>query len=296
MDVLSDLLRSLRLNAHVFLHAEFRGTWAVDSSGQAKATFHMIARGSCWLHSPGRQAPIALRGGDLVVFPHDALHTISNSETPPAPALPRNQPSKDRDEGPATSLICGYFEFERHSWNPLLNTLPDMIVIKGEDAANTALMDTLIRFIIFETESSHPGGDVVIDKLAEVLFIHVIRTYMQIKKTSAGYIAALIDKQIGKVLVQLHANPGHPWSVEGLAQQAGMSRAAFAERFHRLVNMTPMQYVACWRMQRAHEKLTTSNESVAQIAAQLGYQAEASFRKVFKKHFGFGPGVARKKA
>jgi len=295
MDILSDYLKTFRLSAHVFLHSNFCGTWAVDTSGEEKATFHMIARGAAWLHLPDGSSPIALRSGDVVVFPHDALHTISNSETPPSPNQPRNQPSPATDEGPNTTLICGYFEFERHSWNPLLNALPDVMVIKSEDTANTALMDDIIRNIIYETETEGAGSDVVIDKLSEVLFIHVVRTHMQQQKTSSGFISALADKQISKAMASFHSNPGESWSVESLATMAGMSRSAFAEKFHKLVNMTPMQYVTCWRMQRAHEQLTSTKESVMQVAEQSGYQSEAAFAKAFKKHFGFGPGAVRKK-
>ena len=295
MDILSDYLKTFRLSAHVFLHSNFCGTWAVDTSGEDKATFHMIARGAAWLHLPEGSAPIALRSGDVVVFPHDAIHTISNNDTPPPPEQPRNQPSEATDEGPNTTLICGYFEFERHSWNPLLNALPDVMVIKSEDTANTALMDDIIRNIIYETETEGAGSDVVIDKLSEVLFIHVVRTHMQQQKTSTGFIAALADKQISKAMSLFHAKPGDSWSVESLATNAGMSRSAFADKFHKLVNMTPIQYVTCWRMQLAHERLTTTKESVTQVAEQSGYQSEAAFAKAFKKHFRFGPGAVRKK-
>ena len=108
MDVLSDILQTFRLKASVFLHANFCGNWAVDTSGEKKAAFHMIARGACWLHIPDKNIPIALRSGDLVVFPHDALHTISNSEIPPPADFPRNQPSDENQAGPSASLICGY--------------------------------------------------------------------------------------------------------------------------------------------------------------------------------------------
>lgn len=295
MDILSDYLKTFRLSAHVFLHSNFCGSWAVDTSGEEKATFHMIARGAAWLHLPDGRAPIALRSGDVVVFPHDAIHTISNSETPPPPEQPRNQPSKATNEGPNTTLICGYFEFERHSWNPLLNALPKVMVIQSEDTANTALMDDVIRNIVYETETEGAGSDVVIDKLSEVLFIHVVRTHMQQQKTSSGFIAALADKQISKGMALFHANPGGSWSVESLASNAGMSRSAFADKFHKLVGITPMQYVTCWRMQLAHERLATTKASVTEVAEQSGYQSEVAFAKAFKKHFGFGPGVVRKK-
>lgn len=294
MDILSDYLKTFNLSAHVFLHANFCGNWAVDTSGEKRATFHMIARGSAWLHLPANDVPIALRGGDIVVFPNDAQHTISNNQSPPPPEQPRNRPSTQNDVGPITSLICGYFTFERHHWNPLLNALPEVMVIKSEDTANTALMDDIIRNIIYETETEGAGSDVIIDKLSEVLFIHVVRTYMQQQQTSTGFIAALADKQISTALSSFHAMHSNSWSVESLANVAGMSRSAFASKFNKLVKMTPLAYVTCWRMQIAHGRLSQAKESVSQVAEQSGYQSEAAFAKVFKKHFGYGPGKVRK--
>lgn len=294
MDILGDYLKNVNLSAHVFLHADFCGSWAVDTSGEKKATFHMIARGAAWLHLPDSDTPIALRSGDVVVFPNDAAHTISNSEKAPTPEQVRNQPATPDAKGPVTSLICGYFLFERHHWNPLLNALPEVMVMKSEDTANTALMDDIIRNIIYETQTEGAGSDVVIDKLSEVLFIHVIRTHMQQRGTDSGFIAALTDNQISLALATFHAMPGKHWSVENLANTAGMSRSAFADRFHKLVDMTPMAYVSCWRMQIAHRLLAENRKSVSQVAEQSGYQSEAAFAKAFKKHFGYGPGKVRK--
>lgn len=294
MDILSDYLKTFNLSAHVFLHPTYSGSWAVDTSGEKKATFHMISRGAAWLHMPGSDTPIALRSGDIVVFPNDAVHTISNLETPPSPQQPRNQPSPPDAKGPATSLICGYFLFERHHWNPLMNALPEVMLIKSEDMANTALMDDIVNNIIYETETEGAGSDVIIDKLSEVLFIHVVRTYMQQQRTSSGFIAALADKQISNALASFHATPDKTWSVESLASEAGMSRSTFAEKFNKLVTMTPMAYVTCWRMQTAHRLLAENKEPVIKVAEQSGYKSEAAFAKVFKKHFGYGPGKVRK--
>ena len=293
MDVLSDILRSLRLRAEVFLHACFRGDWAVDTSGDRRATFHLVARGGAWLHMPEMQEPIGLAGGDLVVFPHDSKHTISNREAPPADDFPRNQLPGDDTSGPAVTLICGYFDFARHSWNPLMDALPEVMVIRSDESAGQPLMDTLGRFMYYETENSLLGSSLLIDKLSEILFIHVIRSHME-RCNDQGFIAALADIQIGKALSEIHGDPARQWSVERLAKTAGMSRSAFAERFSRLVEMTPMQYLTRWRMAQAKLHFQTTDHSVAQVAASCGYQSEAAFAKAFKKQFGYGPGHARK--
>lgn len=300
MDTLSPVLRSFALRASVFFHSTYCGTWTVDTSGENKATFHVIARGACWLHLPSRNEPMALQGGDLVVFPRDARHVISSTAEPlKAGDVPQAQGTTippETIDGPSTALICGYFEFEQSAWNPLLEALPEIIIIRGDEAAHTALMDSLMRFIIFETESEQLGIDLVIDRMCDVLFIHVVRTCLQREQYDEGFLTALADQNLSRALNDIHQHPERPWSVASLAQQAGMSRSAFAERFHRLVKLSPMQYVTHWRMQYAFGLLTSTRQSVSSIAGQNGYQSEAAFSKAFKRQYGKGPGAVRREA
>jgi len=298
MDVLSDILRTLHLRAEVFLHACFSGQWAVDTSGQKYSTFHMVVHGDCWLHLADETIPeqkaIPLSSGDLVVFPHDADHIISNSQEAVPDNFPRNQvPTKPVGDGPHVSLICGYFEFDRHSWNPLLDAMPNMILIRGENKGNFSLIDNLGRFFAHEIDSEQPGNQLLINKYSEVLFIHVVRHHIN-NSENTGFITGLADEQIGRALGIIHEKPGYAWSVERLANAVGMSRSGFAERFNRLVEMPPMEYLTRWRMTQAYEAFSSSNLSVSVVAERLGYQSEVAFAKVFKKHFGFGPGKLRK--
>lgn len=293
MDVLSDILRLLRLRANIFFHANMcGGGWSLDSSGSGRATFHLIARGSCWLHRPG-VAPVPLQGGDLIVFPHDAVHVISAHEQRPAVAAHSGVIEGDGN-GPATRVVCGYFDFDSPQANPLLAALPEVVHIRGETAATQDWLDMLLRLIAAESERDAAGRDVVIDRLADVLFIQVIRAYMQDHQDSQGLLAALADQRINRVLQAVHAAPEQAWSVAQLADIAAMSRAAFAKRFNELVGQAPMTYVAHWRMQRAYEWLRTTDRSVAAIAECCGYQTEAAFRKAFKQHMGVGPGAVRR--
>lgn len=293
MDVLSDVLRPLRLRASVFMHSSFCGVWSLDSSGSGRATFHSIARGDCWLHMPGAADPVALRGGDLVVFPRDAVHAITSDVRPPE--LPEHSGIvQSGGEGPSTSVICGYFEFESPLANPLLKTLPEMVHIRARDPGNAAWLDALMRFMRDETDRQAPGMDALIDKLADVLFIQVIRTHLRRYGGEHGLLAALVDLRISRALQAIHATPGDAWTVEGLAGIAGMSRSAFARRFQEIMDMAPIAYVTQWRMQRAYEQLRTGEKSVAAIAEDAGYQTEAAFRKSFKQVTGLGPGAVRR--
>ena len=293
MDVLSDVLRLLRLRASVFFHASFCGAWSVDASGSGKATFHLLARGNAWLHMPALDRPIPLRGGDLLVFPRDAAHVISADPEPPA--LPRHSGVvMGGGTGQEASLVCGYFEFDSPQANPVLAALPELLHIRGEEAARAGWLDMLMRLIAAETENEQPGGDVIVDRLSDVLFIQIIRTHIRAQGAAHGLLAALADARISRALQALHEAPETAWTVEALARHAGMSRAAFAQRFQALMAMPPMAYVTHWRMQRAYEWLRAGELSVAEIAERSGYQSEPAFRKAFRQHTGIGPGAVRR--
>lgn len=294
MDTLSNILSLLDLRASVYFHSSFCGSWSIDGENDYRATFHLIARGNCWLHMPDLDQTVALTGGDLIVFPRDIRHSINSSLSfePVTSIIP--QPSPQAVDEPTTSLICGYFDFGSPQANPVLDVMPDLIHIRNEDPARSAMLDSVLRFITLETEHAQPGADVVVDKLSEILFIHVIRAFMRQTGTKTGLLAALSDERLGRAIHRLHQDPSYNWSVSSLAQAAGMSRSAFASHFQSIAGITPMQYVTHWRMQVAYERLRTSRDSVALIAEQSGYQTEASFRKAFKKLMGVGPGAVRR--
>lgn len=296
VDVLSDVLSVFRLSARVYLHASFCGAWAVDIADHKKAPFHVIAAGSCWLHFPDRRAPVVLGAGDLVVFPHDAPHALAASAEPPGPEAPRNRPASGAIEGPFTTLLCGDFDIERQAWNPLLDALPDVIIARHNDPANAQRLDAMLNLIVSEAGSDEPGGKAVVDKLAETLFVHVVRTYLRQQQAEAGYLAALVDTHVGLALQAIHEHPERKWTVEELARVAGQSRSVFADRFQRLAGVAPLQYLTRWRMRRAHQWLTNGADSVARVAERCGYDSEAAFAKVFKRHAGVGPGAARRQA
>lgn len=293
MDLLSDILASLRLRAHVFSHGCYRGEWVLDTSGSKRATFHLLAGGRCWLHLPGQSDPIPVNGGDLIVFPHDAPHSLTNSVEPPNPETPRNLPPNMEAPGGSATILCGYFHFERQAWNPLMESLPEAVILSSEESSSLPLTEALVKFMQYEADTGALGTDLVLDKLSEVLFIHVVRRFVQ-NHPGQGYIAALADKYIGKALSAFHKTPDNKWSLETLAKAAGLSRSAFTEKFTQLTGHTPMNYVTRWRMTIAHDLLAIEKNGVLEVAEQCGYQSEAAFAKVFKKHFGYGPGAARK--
>jgi AraC-like DNA-binding protein len=187
-------------------------------------------------------------------------------------------------------------EFEAAGVNPVVQTLPPVIVVRSEDQNTSAELHALARLMLVEYEAGAAGRQGVLDRLAEVMFVLVLRHHMQRAPELEGFLAALNDERIARALSALHTTPGEDWRVDTLAREAGMSRTVFAERFAKLLGKTPMQYLAGWRMHLADEMLRVRRSSVAQIAERLGYQTETAFRRAFRRVRGVGPGDVRRRA
>ncbi|CAH9049375.1 RCS-specific HTH-type transcriptional activator RclR [Pseudoalteromonas sp. CIP111854] len=288
-DPLSVLLRRLDLKAEVYVNADFCGTWAVDTGGSKRIPFHLVGSGYAWLHFDG-QAPLQLTSHDLVIFPSDAHHVISNSKT--KPALEQvNAPMSN--EGDVTNMVCGFFEFRNPVLFPVLASLPQVVVIKADTERSGKRIALLIKQVLNELKHEHPGFYTVIDQMAFLIFIEVLRQQMQMGGLDKGLLGALFNSKLGKVLNAIHQQPELPWTLERLAEEAFMSRSAFADMFSKTVGLTPMKYLTQWRMTQARHLLKTTQLSVAQIAHQSGYESEAAFRKAYRNTLGEPPGAAR---
>ena len=291
IDALSEILRRLRLTAEIYARPDYCGSWAVDTSGHRKMAFHLIERGNAWLHTSDAE-PVPMISGELVLFPRDAPHVLAGSAERPAPAS-INQPPPDELEGPVTSLLCGFFEFQSKAAWPLLDGLPDVVSLNLRDSSASPGTSSLLQLVVAELTRNRPGVDAVINELAYVLFVHVLRSQMD-AGLSGGLLRALAERKIGRTLNQLHADLAAPWTVDKLADAANMSRSAFAKQFHALVGMSPMRYVSEWRMAAARDLLETTETSMADIAERVGYRSEVAFRKAFRNVVGETPGAVRR--
>jgi thiosulfate/3-mercaptopyruvate sulfurtransferase len=291
VDLLSNMLTTLRLDARIFLHSTFCQQWVIDIGAFEIATFHLISHGDCWLHLPHTK-PVALQEKDLVVLPHNATHLITSSAEPPAEDTPRNTPA-DVISGPSVTLICGTVEFSQSYWNPLVEALPEYVIMSTVDSRETTL-GKAIDALINECERNESGSEVVIDRLADILFIEVLRNYVK-REHGNSFLVAVSDPKISRALVNFHEEPGRNWNVQELAAAANMSRSAFADRFQHLVGTSPMHYVTRWRMQFAHNELTETTSPIGDIAESCGYLNEESFAKTFRKEFGVSPSAVRRR-
>ena len=305
MDALTDILNTLKMQGEVSYHCEFSAPWGMKIGQTPVAEFHVIVRGNCWLKMFDEAEPIHLQSGDLLDFPHGHGHTLL--DCPTSQILPAEEIVGSKEilhYGPVTfgnggtpaTLLCGYFKFDTHIQHPLLESLPSYIHIRGTDAIEFSLLQSTINFISFETKKQRPGHEAVIKRLVEVLFIQILRAYIAQSKMPTGILSAIADPKIGIVLNVMHQKLGQSWTLDRLAKLAGMSRSAFAMRFHELMGHTAIHYLTFCRMTQAKELLFSSSSSMSKISESVGYQSEAAFSKAFKRTLGISPGSFRRKS
>lgn len=293
MDFVSTLLSTFHLNSSVFKHGRFCGRWSLDTTGSGHAAFHLIAAGEGWLHRPDGTAPTRLSAGDLLILPRDASHVLSDSPAPPRQGAPDVRPMGDRS-AIGTDILCGYFQFDRGLPNPLLDALPEYLVIASGAPGHEA-MRRIVELLVQEASEGRPGGGAVLDRLSDVLFIQAIRHHLLRPESDSGLARAIADPVVHRALQLMHEFPGRDWTLAMLARDVAASRAALAQHFSAVMAEPPMAYLLSWRMSLATQWLR-QGQTVADVAERCGYRSEAGFAKAFKRHVGLGPGAMRRKA
>ncbi|MFK7887485.1 MAG: AraC family transcriptional regulator [Gammaproteobacteria bacterium] len=295
MDAISHLLKTFRLQAEVFHNAKYCTAFNIDTTVSGKAAFHVVSEGRAWLVDGKRDAePVELHAGDLVLFPRAGAHRMVDSpETLAALNAGGARPFEEVKQQEGAGLVCGYLEFDHPSSNPLLDVLPDSVVVRGVDRPDDCGVCELLSLLVRESVSDKPGVQVTLNRLCDVVFVLLMREYLA-NGGDVGLGAALADKRIGRSLNALHDDLAADWSVEALAQIAAMSRAGFAARFKEVLGVSPVAYLTTARMQAAYRWLKDNHEPVASVAARTGYATEAAFAKAFKRELGVSPGAVRK--
>jgi AraC-like DNA-binding protein len=319
VDVLSDVLRAVRLTGAVFFDNEAHSPWVASSPNSTAITtvmpgaehvisFHSLLAGECWAEIPDDPTPpVHLRAGDIVIFPMGDPNVLCSSpgmrgeinfsiyNRPTDRALPVPYVLNQGAGGHETChFVCGYFGCDARPFNPLLDALPRMFVAQVSPASQNWLSN-LIRVATEESEHGSAGGETMLAKLAELIFVEVVRKHIDgLPEDARGWFSALRDRHIGLAMRLIHARPAEPWTIEGLAREVGLSRSAFAERFTDYVHVAPMHYLARWRMQLAARILEKQGVSVSQAAAEVGYESDAAFNRSFKKYLGVSPGAWRR--
>jgi len=298
MDPLSDVLDRVRLRGCVYFQRDFSPPWGMAMDAGPFAQFHLVVRGRCWLQTGDATRQLAT--GDIVVFPFGAAHMLlDDPSTDPVPGMAvlnahhAGQPIFN-GQAEGARLLCGHFELNRDLRHPLIRELPPLIHIKGMSAEQPSWLETAIALLVRESASDQPGAATVVDRLAEVLFVQVLRAHLLANAPSQGFLAALKDQRMSGALEVIHGNVHTDLTLDAIARAAGMSRSNLALRFKEVMGVTPMDYVTDWRMQRAREMLQTTRGSLADVAERVGYRSEAAFSRAFKRVFDQTPGALRR--
>ncbi len=309
-DVVSDILNRLRLTGAVFYWVDGTDPWIAASPPARDVAaavmphvdhmmmFHVVVEGECWA-SLADGTSERLGRGDIVVFPQGDAHVLQSSLDMPwrAPvAVDSDLPLPIRlrcgSEGEPTAIVvCGFLGCDAYPFNPLLQSLPRLLRIRPSQGP----LEQLIALAVAETQIPKPGGAALRARLAEMMFVAVVRDYLAgLAAGEGGWLGGLRDPHVGRALALLHGQPARAWNLEDLAREVGSSRAVLHERFRTFVGMAPMQYLTNWRMQLAASMLGAGNQKVVTIAMEVGYDSEAAFNRAFKRAAGMPPASWRR--
>ena len=302
MDVLTDVLNTLELNGWLSSRRELVPPWRYDFAATKDSMFHVLSYGGAYLQVEGEPEPIRVKDGDVVLFPTGHPHSLYDDPTSPLTRLVHldynpqrgHQVVNREGEDSKLLLLCGAFHFEYPNDFPLLHRLPRLIHVPGPNGQMEQGLADIVHLIARESASKQPGAEVVLRRLTELLFIQVIRLWIdQQAKASVQWVGALGDQPISTALSLIHESPARKWTVKELADAAALSRSAFSARFSELVGEPPLTYLTRWRMLRA-TRLLKNEVRMGTIAEMLGYESEAAFRKAFKREMGMPPAQYRR--
>lgn len=308
-DVLSDVLRTIRLSGSLQFCFMPTGTWHTEGKRGVAALaedpsvaipFHIMVEGACWLRIEGRET--MLEAGDVVAFPFATPHQLGvgsgGSALTPVDDLPP-QPWREvpvlryGQDGARVRLLCGYLHCDAMRFRPLSSTLPELIRVSTA-RADAAWLRATIGQMEAEVARAQPGARSMLERLTEIVFIELLRHQVLAAGPAVkGWLAALADPALGRCLALIHDDPAHDWSLPELAAASGLSRSALTERFEAMLETSPIRYLRDWRLCLASVALTTSSKTVADIAYDAGYGTEAAFSRAFSRTYGMPPAAWR---
>jgi AraC-like DNA-binding protein len=300
LDVLSDVLETMQLRNLIFGRIDLGAPWGIRFlESDSTARFYVVVRGSGLAEIPER-SPLSISAGDVLLLPKGGAHILRDAPGSPVIELGlghcrRHAATGDArrlgGDGAQTILVAGAFQFLGGQRTRLLEDLPAHIHLKGTDPDSAPWLPAIVQLLTAESIARSPGGSLVVSRLADILFVHALRSE---QSSSCCGLRGLRNAHVNTAFRLIHGRPGEDWTVERLARAAGLSRSAFAALFHELVGEPPLQYLTRWRMQRAAQELREQNASIAEVAAHVGYQSEASFNKAFKRWEGTTPAAYRR--
>jgi len=291
---LDNFLRRIHLGSEVYYVGQLCDAWHMTTPGGSyAATFHLVCHGEAWIVMPDGSKPARMNAGDIAFFAHDSAHTFSAVPGIPEQACDFRHPAPLDKDAPGAGLLCGHLSLPAHIRRLLLASFPDFMLIRPDKSPAGAQMRSLIEMMTAEAMQNDLGVNAILDRLADTLFLYVIRYAMHQDPKLSPLLAALSDEHLRPSVSSFIDAPAEQWSVERMAGLACQSRSRFSERFSQLVGMPPMEFVTTWRMQMATAMLADERSNMLDIALRCGYESEAAFRKAFKRIVGVPPGKLR---
>jgi AraC-like DNA-binding protein len=301
MDVLSDVLDTIRLKGTVFASTELPAPWGIRAEPRSHYAFHIVARGQCWLETDGACA-VHVSAGDVVLLSRGQGHALRDapgSALRPLGELLAEGAFQAPVQGTpgSTHLVCGCFQFDDVRGDILLSSLPAVVHTHEMHSDAGPWLAQTVKLLAYESARDLPGSATVINRLCDALFVYVVRSVVaKLPEGQASWLRALVVPQVGAALRLMHENPGDAWDVATLAARVGMSRSAFAEQFNEVVGETPMKYLHRWRMRKAARMLRAGEAAISEVALRVGYESGPAFNKAFKRAMGAAPGAYRRSA
>lgn len=319
-DALSDILKRVRLTGAMFFDVCATSPWVAEQAPRDVVlsailpgashliAYHAVTEGSAYARLIGGET-MRLKAGDVIVFTNGDPHALSSEpglRAGPANHSPFENAGNSQlpffvDLGSenlvSAKLVCGFLACDARPFNPLLDSLPPVMIATRDDADENDVLGMFIKFAVSEAKEKRPGGESVLAKLSELMFVEVVRRHLRaLPAKQAGWLAGLGDPVVGRTLSLLHGAPARDWTMQDIAREIGVSRSVLFQRFSTVVGTPPMQYLANWRMQIAAGLLNDGKTSLASIAAEVGYSSEEAFSRAFKKKVGATPSVWRQLA
>jgi len=310
MDVLSEVLKVVKLQGALFYNGEFTAPWSVRAAPSREVAryftpgvehviiYHLLTEGRASVRMETGER-VTLNAGDIVMIPHGDSHIVENGSATKTMENPDELSEifaqglklwRLGGGGEVTKFICGFMACEPRLSQVFLSGLPPAFKVNIRNDPSGQWLENSIRFSVNQAGVARAGSEAVLAKLSEVLFVETLRTYIaHLPPEQTGWLAGARDEEVGKALALMHKNPAQPWTIASLAKEAGLSRSVLAERFRHYLGAPPMAYLTHWRLQLGAQMLASTSYSVSQIASEVGYESEAAFNRAFKREFAVPP-------
>ena len=304
MDALDDVLDLLRVRGSLLGSVRAGSSWGLRLPAIHDAVFHAVLDGTVFLQV-GSDEPRRLRAGDIVLLPTGRAHVLASDSHAPVRLLDHQVKACERDShgniliggrGDESRFLCATYEYDRQVRHPLLAALPDTLIIHADDVPperGVSFEQSVLKLLENELSHARPAQELAMNRMIDLLFVHVIRAWIDRSEVESGWWRGFKDPIVGVVLAQLHERPHEAWTLERLGRDVNASRATLTRRFGATIGMSPLAYLAQWRLELAARELRDTDAPVGAIAHGVGYASEFAFSRAFARARGVAPGRYR---